>query len=247
MLTALIPVKALADGKRRLAPDLGPIERRLLVLAMLEDVVAAVQAVPGLERPVVVSPDREIWRRADALGCRVVEEPPGAAGLNAALRRAAAELRLAGAPQGGGEMRPAGEPAHAAELRPAGGPKAAGKGRAGGLLVVAADLPLASPAELRTVMDAAGTAPVVVVTNVDGTGTNVLAWQDPATFAPAFGPDSAAAHLAHPGALRVEAPGLGLDVDTVADLAAVASRVDPASVTARRLRDLRLAGRLAPR
>jgi hypothetical protein len=41
-----------------------------------------------------------------------------------------------------------------------------------------------------------------------------------------------------PGAVRVDEPGLALDVDTAADLELVAGRLDPSSVTARRLRDL---------
>jgi 2-phospho-L-lactate guanylyltransferase len=85
---------------------------------------------------------------------------------------------------------------------------------------------------------AAANAPVAVVPSADGGGTNVLAWRDPATFAPSFGPDSAARHLAVPGAVRVDDPGLALDVDTVDDLRAVAGRLDLRSVTARRLRDL---------
>jgi 2-phospho-L-lactate guanylyltransferase len=112
--------------------------------------------------------------------------------------------------------------------------KAAGDGS---LLVVAADLPLASAAGLERVLAAAG-APVAVVPSADGGGTNVLAWHDPASFAPSFGPDSAARHLAVPGAVRVDDPGLSLDVDTVDDLRVVAGRLDPSSVTARRLRDL---------
>jgi 2-phospho-L-lactate guanylyltransferase len=177
---------------------------------MFEDVIAALQAVPALDAPVVVSPDREVWRRADALGCKVVEEPPGAADLNRALAAAAATV--------------------------AGGTP---------LLVVAADLPLASAAGLERVL--AARAPVAVVPSHDGGGTNVLAWQDPSSFAPGFGPDSAARHLAVPGAVRVEDGGLALDVDTVADLRLVADRVDPASVTARRLQDLGVHGMLRPR
>jgi 2-phospho-L-lactate/phosphoenolpyruvate guanylyltransferase len=202
MPVPLVPVKALAEAKGRLAPALGPLQRRLLAIAMFEDVVAALQAVPALAAPVVVSPDREVWRRAGAMGCRVVEEPPGAGDLNAALTAAAASVAN-GAP----------------------------------LLVVAADLPLASPAGLERVL-AAARAPVAVVPSADGGGTNALAWRDPASFAPSFGPDSAARHLAVPGAVRVEEPGLSLDVDTLEDLAAVAGRLDPSSVTARRLRDL---------
>jgi 2-phospho-L-lactate/phosphoenolpyruvate guanylyltransferase len=201
MPVPLVPLKALAEAKGRLAPEVGPLQRRLLAIAMFEDVIAALQAVPGLAAPVVVSPDREVWRRADAMGCRVVEEPPGAGGLNAALASAAG---------------------------------AAGNGA---LLVVAADLPLASVAGLERVL-AAAEAPVAVVPSADGGGTNVLAWRDPGSFAPSFGPDSAARHLAVPGAVRVDDPGLSLDVDTVADLRTVAGRLDPSSVTARRLRDL---------
>jgi len=210
MPVPLVPVKALAEAKGRLAPTVGPLQRRLLAIAMFEDVVAALQAVPGLDKPVVVSPDREVWRRADAMGCRVVEEPPGAGDLNAALAAAARSL---------------------------------GDGAA--LLVVAADLPLASAAGLERVLAAAG-APVAVVPSHDGGGTNVLGWRDPASFAPSFGPDSAARHLAVPGAVRVDEPGLSLDVDTAEDLRLVAGRLEPSSVTARRLKDLGIPG-LMPR
>jgi 2-phospho-L-lactate/phosphoenolpyruvate guanylyltransferase len=201
MAVPLVPVKALAEAKGRLAPLVGPLQRRLLAIAMFEDVIAALQAVPALEAPVVVSPDREVWRRADAMGCRVVEEPPGAGDLNGALGAAAASLRN------------------------------------GPLLVVAADLPLVSADGLERVLVAAR-APVAVVPSHDGGGTNVLAWREPATFAPSFGPDSAARHLAVPGAVRVDEPGLSLDVDTVDDLRLVAARLEPASVTARRIREL---------
>jgi 2-phospho-L-lactate guanylyltransferase len=202
MPVPLVPVKALGEAKGRLAAVLAPLQRRLLVIAMFEDVVAALQAVPALEAPVVVSPDREVWRRADAMGCKVVEEPPGAGGLNRALAAAAG-----------------------------------GIGNGSALLVVAADLPLASAAGLGRVLEAAA-APVAVVPSHDGGGTNVLAWRDPGSFAPGFGHGSAARHLAVPGAVRVDEPGLALDVDTADDLRLVAGRLDPASVTARRLRDL---------
>jgi len=96
MPVPLVPLKALADAKGRLAPFLTPVERRLLALAMFEDVAAALQAVAGLDRPLVVSPDREVWRRAEAIGCRVVAEA-GPGGLNAALLAAA---RAAGAGAG---------------------------------------------------------------------------------------------------------------------------------------------------
>ena len=206
----LVPVKALAEAKGRLAPWLSPIERRLLAIAMLEDVIAALQAVTGLERPVVISPDREVWRRAEAMRCRVIEEEAQRpADLNRSLTRAAVEL----------------------DART-------------GLLVVAADVPLASAGAIERVIEVGAGAPVGVVPSRDGAGTNVLAWRDPGSFAPAFGPDSAARHLRVPGAARLDDPGLALDVDTVEDLRAAAGQVDPASVTGQRLRDLRLPDRL---
>jgi 2-phospho-L-lactate guanylyltransferase len=210
VLTPLVPLKALDAAKRRLAPALAPVERRLLAIAMFEDVLAALAGTAGLARPLVVSPDREVWRRSEALGCRVVEErEPVAGGLNDSLTRAAARA-----------------------------------GQGGGLLVVAADLPLATPAGLAQVVAAAGRAPVVVVVSHDGDGSNLLAWRDRAAFRPAFGPGSAARHLAEPGAVRLDEPGLALDVDTPADLRAVAPLLAPDSVTGRRLRDLRLTARL---
>jgi 2-phospho-L-lactate/phosphoenolpyruvate guanylyltransferase len=216
MLTPLIPVKTLAHAKGRLAPELQPIQRRLLTIAMLEDVLDAVAATAGLARPVVVSPDREVWRRAAALGCRVVEEPAAGDGdggdVNAALRLAADAV--------------------------------AGDAPAGGLLVVAADLPLADADSLGRVRDALADAPVVVVPSRDGRGTNVLGWADPGGFSPAFGPDSAMRHLSVDGAVALQAPRLALDVDTVADLRAAAAQADAGSVTGRRLADLRLLERL---
>jgi 2-phospho-L-lactate guanylyltransferase len=222
MPVPLVPVKALAEAKGRLSPVLGPLQRRLLAIAMFEDVVTALQAVPALEPPVVVSPDHEVWRRADAMGCQVVEEPPEARGLNGALATAAAWL--------------------------AGGVRGAPGGSVGApLLVVAADLPLASAAGLERVLEAAAQAPVAVVPSHDGGGTNVLAWRDPASFAPSFGADSAARHLAVPGAVQVDEPGLALDVDTIDDLRLVAARLDPALVTARRLRELGITERMLHR
>jgi len=210
VLAPVVPVKRLDDAKGRLAPELGPIERRLLVIAMLEDVLGALAATDGAGTPVVVSPDREVWRRADALGCRVVEEPPGAGtDLNASLRLAAGRVD-------GGD----------------------------GLLVVAAGPASGRSAALGRVVHALDQAAVVVVPSAEGSGTNVLGWRDAATFGPAFGPGSAARHLAVAGAVRVDEPALAADVDTAADLAAVLARLAPGSVTAGRVRDLKLAGKL---
>ena len=75
----------------------------------------------------------------------------------------------------------------------------------------------------------------------------MLGWRgviSAAAFALAFGAGSAARHLAADGAVRME-PALAADVDTAADLAGVLGRLAPGSVTARRVRDLKLADKLA--
>jgi 2-phospho-L-lactate/phosphoenolpyruvate guanylyltransferase len=241
MPVPLVPLKALAAAKGRLGPWLSPLERRLLAIAMFEDVVAALQAVAGLEAPVVVSPDREVWRRAEAIGCRVVEEPPGAGGSGGS-----GGLKP-GPPvdQGSGGLEPS-PPVDQGSggLNAALALAADGLADADGLLVVAADLPLASASSIGRVLAAAAAAPVVVVPSHDGDGTNVLAWREPRSFAPRFGPDSAARHLSVPGAVRLDDQRLALDVDTVEDLRLVADLADPDGVTGRRLRDLRLPARL---
>src|SRR4029453_4888007 len=47
----LVPLQSLAEAKGRLAPSVGPLQRRLLAIAMFEDVIAALQAVPGAHPP----------------------------------------------------------------------------------------------------------------------------------------------------------------------------------------------------
>jgi 2-phospho-L-lactate/phosphoenolpyruvate guanylyltransferase len=86
---AIVPVKGLALAKRRLAPVLPDAARRRLVLAMLEDVLAAVARTEGVERVLVVTPDASAASLAGSLGAVIVPEP-GAGGLNAAVESAVA-------------------------------------------------------------------------------------------------------------------------------------------------------------
>jgi 2-phospho-L-lactate guanylyltransferase len=81
---AIVPVKGLALAKRRLAPVLPDAARRRLVLAMLEDVLAAVAGVGEIERVVVVTPDADAGSLAAGRGATILPEP-GAAELNAAV------------------------------------------------------------------------------------------------------------------------------------------------------------------
>ena len=85
MIAALVPAKALDRAKGRLAALLTEDERRRLALAMLEDVVKALQAVPEIESVAVISPDAEVLDAARALDAQAIEEPPSVRGLNQAL------------------------------------------------------------------------------------------------------------------------------------------------------------------
>lgn len=97
MTTALIPVKALAGAKTRLASVLSPAFRQALCLAMLEDVVGAARAARRVEQVVVLAADRAALRLATRLGVQTLPEPPGLPGLNEALALACRTLAAAGA------------------------------------------------------------------------------------------------------------------------------------------------------
>jgi 2-phospho-L-lactate/phosphoenolpyruvate guanylyltransferase len=105
---------------------------------------------------------------------------------------------------------------------------------AGGRAVAAlsSDLPALRSDELAAALSAAEAAPRCFVADAHGTGTTLLTAVGTALL-PAFGPGSAAAHLAG-GAVRLAGdwPGLLRDVDTPDDLrAAVALGVGPRTAT----------------
>ena len=95
MNAALIPVRSIAGAKRRLAGCLDDTRREMLALAMLEDMIAALQAATRLDRIVVVSSDADLLRHARRCGAETLEEGP-ARGLNGAVAFAAAELEKQG-------------------------------------------------------------------------------------------------------------------------------------------------------
>jgi len=99
-------------------------------------------------------------------------------------------------------------------------------------LVLPADVPLATSAELATVLLAAGAtahARVTLVPSGDGEGTNALLLEPPDALDPSFGPGSFVRHLARAVARRLDTqvlqlPGLGADIDEPRDLARLAGR-----------------------
>ena len=72
-LWAVVPVKERASAKERLAQMLRPETRQALALAMLEDVLAALTATPGIAGLVVVTVDAEAGRLAASYGARLIE------------------------------------------------------------------------------------------------------------------------------------------------------------------------------
>ena len=96
-LDILIPCKALAGGKSRLAPALDDAARAALCAALLDATLErALQLVPA-ERCRLVTADRAAAERAAARGVRTFFEPQDA-GLNLALRLARDRLCAASSP-----------------------------------------------------------------------------------------------------------------------------------------------------
>ena len=93
---ALLPLKNLARGKGRLAPMLDPATRRALLLAMAEDVLAALSGVASIERVLLVSNEPEA---GSLLRNRQLEIFYSAdqEGLNRELEQAAAHAATRGA------------------------------------------------------------------------------------------------------------------------------------------------------
>jgi 2-phospho-L-lactate guanylyltransferase len=93
----------------------------------------------------------------------------------------------------------------------------------GPILVLAADLPFLTAAELNHFICAGLEAGVGIATDRAGQGTNALLLSEPSIFEFRFGPDSRAGHEAEALRLGVrpivrQTPGLAMDVDEPEDL-----------------------------
>ena len=93
-------------------------------------------------------------------------------------------------------------------------------------LVCNADLPCATPRDLLALAGAVPELGLALVAAADGT-TNALALSEVRVFEPVYGPGSAARFAALAPSRTLEAPNLRDDVDTLADLARVSSRLGP--------------------
>jgi 2-phospho-L-lactate/phosphoenolpyruvate guanylyltransferase len=116
-----------------------------------------------------------------------------------------------------------------------------------GALIVPADVPFATAADLQAVIAELGQSVVVLVPALSDGGTNTLAMRRPDLIAPSFGDDSFARHraLARDASVAcgtVRSEGLGRDIDCPADLAPWAG-ARKLSLTAALLAEFKLADR----
>jgi len=189
---AVVPVKDTADAKQRLGDAVAPKLRPRLALAMVEDVLAVLAASPTLAGLVVVTIDEAASALAARYGARIVT---GGACDGQTGAVAAAARRLAR------------EGKHA-------------------MLTIPGDVPLVTPEEIGQIIAAHERTPdFVIVPAHDERGSNAILCAPPDAVPLKFGNDSFLPHLDAARRAGIEAkilrlPGLGLDIDNPADLAA---------------------------
>ena len=215
---AILPVKRFASAKQRLGASVADPLRVELARAMVGDVLAALEQTASIERTIVVTQEESVAGAAGHLGALVLadlSEDGQSTAVSLGVRRALAE----------------------------------GMER---VLCIPGDCPALDPAELDALLGARSgrghasseggrEAEVVIVPDRHGTGTNGLLLTPPDAIAPSFGPDSCRRHRALAAAAGVPCrlehpPSLLLDIDTGADLAALAERFSAAGRSAWRTR-----------
>ena len=193
-VAAIVPVGTLAGAKTRLGETLDAEERQDLVDGLLARTVTAALAAAALDDVLVVSPDREVLRRAAELGARTLRQRTR--GLNAGLREARDDAVAGGA--------------SAVLVLPI------------DLPFVSAEA-VGSVLEALASASATGRSAraVVLVPDRHGTGTNALALRPPDVIEFEFGKGSRAGHRAAAAAVRAtyrELDGpLTIDLDTPDD------------------------------
>src|SRR4051812_39283634 len=196
---AILPVKRFGAAKQRLDNGLSEGTRRALAEAMVTDVLIALRRARGVDEVLVVSGETMAVALAAGYDAAAVIDDPHDAGHSAAAQR---------------------------------GVQAALERGATRVLLVPGDCPALDPVELDELLERAAerSDPAypdgVVVPDRHGSGTNALVLTPPDAIEPAFGPGSRERHerlAAEAGATvaSIDVPTLGLDVDTVEDLAAL--------------------------
>jgi 2-phospho-L-lactate guanylyltransferase len=237
--TAILPVKRFGAAKQRLAADLDDRRREALVEAMLADVLEGVGAARLVERTIVVTDQPSAAEAAGAAGAEVVADPGNDAGREAGTGPGPPDARRRGSAAAG---TPAGErdAGHGGHSQAAlAGIARAGELGAGCVVLLPGDCPLLEPRELDRLLTGVPASYVAVVPDRHGTGTNALVLAPPDAIRPAFGEGSCARHVAAAREAEVpygveELPSLALDLDTPADVIALARELEARPGRARR-------------
>lgn len=211
MTFALVPVKRLEQSKSRLLTRLSDAARQALTLAMLEDLLEALQATRGLSRIAVTTPDPLVAERAGAAGAEILMRPEP--GLNAALEDGLARMTESAA--------------DAADVSDASDAADAADADREDALIVLGDVAGAVAGDFERLLSAgaAGQAPGLWLAPSSDGGTSALL-QRPARVLPCrFGPDSARRHREAAEAAGIPChelalPSLAIDLDQPEDLAA---------------------------
>ena len=188
----LIPVKDLRGAKQRLSGVLSQEQRTLLAEAMLADALAAVAGWKNHPPVALVTSYPAAIELARECGFEIIEDRENP-GETGAIAMATQVAIERGARE---------------------------------TLVLPGDMPLVTSAELEAVYAAAPAEGVVLVPAADGRGSNAVL-RRPANLIPlrfgndSFVPHRAAARATGKPVVVLELKGIGLDIDTPADLAAL--------------------------
>ncbi len=89
---AVVPIKAIATAKSRLADVLTADERKALVAAMAKDVISALKNCSAIDHVIIITDDKEVAKLAKKLDCKVWPQGPRE-GLSAAMNHTASRLK----------------------------------------------------------------------------------------------------------------------------------------------------------
>jgi len=187
---AIIPVKNLTGAKQRLSAALNPQERYDLYHAMLTDVLFALADTPNLNGIALITRDTEVKQLAAKFGAETITEAENN-GQTSAVHRGIVELMARGVKS---------------------------------ILQVPGDVPLATAVEFSQVIAAHLPAPAMTIVPArDQQGSNCIVCSPPNSVALRFGDNSFFPHLEAARQVNIEPtvvplPGLGLDIDSPADL-----------------------------
>jgi 2-phospho-L-lactate guanylyltransferase len=206
----VVPAKSFARAKSRLAQALDPRARAALAQSLFEHVLDVSTACARVSGVLVVTDGDDVESIALSRGLACVRdagEPPLSVAVDLGLR-AVRDAIVPAAPRGGAGF-------------------GSGAPIESGVLVLMADLPWLTTADVASLVAALDHADLVAGPDEPRLGTNALALGPGVELATAFGrADSFAQHLAIARAKRLrvavhESPGVALDIDTPADLRAM--------------------------